>query len=29
LNGAVEWRGEDWNDTGTIVIQDNQVITHV
>ena len=27
LNGEVEWRGEDWNDTGTISIIDNQIFT--
>lgn len=24
LNGTVEWRGEDWSDTGSIVISNNQ-----
>jgi len=25
LNGTVEWRGEDWDDTGFIVINNNEV----
>jgi len=25
LNGEVEWRGEEWDDTGTIMIEDNVV----
>ena len=28
LNGAVDWRGEEWGDTGTISITDNNVETH-
>lgn len=27
LNGEVEWRGEDWNDTGFLVVEDNVVST--
>jgi hypothetical protein len=27
LNGEVEWRGEDWEDNGTIVVTDNKVTT--
>jgi hypothetical protein len=27
LNGAVDWRGEEWEDTGTIFITDNKVET--
>jgi hypothetical protein len=27
LNGSVEWRGEDWDDTGQIVIDKNDVQT--
>jgi len=23
LNGEVEWRGEEWEDTGTIIVTDN------
>jgi len=26
LNGDVKWRGEEWEDTGTISIVENQVI---
>lgn len=25
LSGVVDWRGEDWSDTGTIVVRDNKV----
>ena len=25
LNGTVEWRGEDWDDTGSIVVKDNKI----
>ncbi len=25
LNGAVDWRGEEWDDSGTIVVADNSV----
>lgn len=25
LNGKVEWRGEDWEDTGTILIENNNI----
>lgn len=25
VNGRVQWRGEEWNDTGTIVVVDNDV----
>lgn len=25
LNGVIEWRGEDWNDTGTIIVTNNKV----
>ena len=27
LEGEVQWRGEDWSDTGTIVVRNNQVET--
>jgi hypothetical protein len=27
LNGAIEWRGEDWDDTGTIMVVNNAVST--
>ena len=27
VNGSVEWRGEDWGDTGTISVEDNEVST--
>lgn len=26
LNGEVEWRGDDWDDTGTISVIDNEVL---
>lgn len=26
LNGTVEWRGEDWEDIGRIVITDNKIV---
>lgn len=26
-NGEIEWRGEEWDDTGTIVVKDNLVTT--
>lgn len=25
LNGSVEWRGEDWSDTGKIIVTDNEI----
>lgn len=28
LNGKVEWRGEEWDDRGTITINNNQVKTY-
>ena len=27
LNGSIEWRGEDWDDAGTIWVNDNEVTT--
>ncbi len=27
LNGQIQWRGEDWDDTGTITVQNNIVTT--
>lgn len=27
VNGSVEWRGEEWDDTGEIVVSDNVVTT--
>jgi hypothetical protein len=27
LNGKIEWRGEDWEDTGTILVENNNVRT--
>lgn len=27
LNGSVDWRGEEWDDIGTIIITDNNVAT--
>ena len=26
VNGEVEWRGEEWSDTGVIVVENNEVI---
>jgi len=25
LTGEIEWRGEEWGDTGTIVVEDNNI----
>lgn len=27
LNGEVEWRGEDWDDTGTIRVENNVIVS--
>lgn len=27
LNGSVDWRGEEWDDAGTIIVTDNKVET--
>ena len=27
LNGSIEWRGEEWDDTGTITVTDSNVTT--
>lgn len=29
ISGKVEWRGEEWDDMGTIIVQDNVVLTEL